>query len=74
MSEAANSSRHVVKELEIADQMKKRIVPVRLERFEATGAFCYYTRAMHFYPWSREPDLVISRISEQVRNAKSASP
>ena len=32
MSRAANESEHVGRELEFANQMKKRIVPVRLER------------------------------------------
>ena len=39
MSTAANSSDHIARELEIANQMEKRIVPVRLEDFAATGAF-----------------------------------
>jgi hypothetical protein len=73
MSTAANGSDHVARELEIANQMKKRIVPVRLEDFEATGAFCYYTRAMHFYPWARSPDVVVTRIAEQVAKARSDS-
>ena len=69
MSSAANSSRHVARELELADQMQKRVVPVRLEDFVATGAFGYYTRAAHFYRWHEDPQEVLSRISEQVRRA-----
>ncbi len=72
MSRAANDSRHVVRELELADQMDKRVVPVRLENFEATGAFCYYTRAAHFYPWHEAPDEVLRRISEQVEQARES--
>ena|SRR2546421_916861 len=72
MSAAANKSIHVARELELADQMKKRVVPVRLESFEATGAFCYYTRAAHFYRWYDEPSVVIDRISEQVRRSRSS--
>ena len=69
MSSAANESRHVARELEIADQMRKRVVPVRLEDFKATGGFCYYTRAAHFYRWHDNPDVVVSRICEQVENS-----
>lgn len=72
MSAAANKSNHVVRELEIADQIEKRVVPVRLEDFEATGAFCYYTRAAHFYRWNDEPTVVLSRILEQVRESRSS--
>jgi len=72
MSRGANMSRHVVRELEIADQMSKRIVPVRLEDFEATGAFCYHTRAAHFYAWNEAPEIVLERIAEQVKRAKTA--
>jgi hypothetical protein len=73
MSAAANRSDHVERELEIANQTKKRIVPVQLERFEATGAFCYYTRAMHAYSWLKDPDLTVTRIVEQVTRAKQTS-
>jgi hypothetical protein len=73
MSAAANASVHVARELEIASQMEKRIVPVRLEQFAATGAFCYYTRAAHFYRWDDEPD-VVARIARQVASAKTQKP
>ena len=72
MSASANRSEHVAKELAIADQMKKKIIPVMLEQFEATGAFCYYTRAMHFYSWARDRDKVVERIAEQVAQARAA--
>ena len=71
MSAAANASDHVARELEIANQMKKRIVPVRLEEFHATGAFCYYTRAMHFFPWARSPEVVVATIAQQVAKSRS---
>jgi len=71
MSSGANRSDHVARELELANQMKKRVVPVRLEDFEATGAFCYYMRAMHFYSWVRDPEVVVTRIVEQVVKARS---
>lgn len=71
MSANSNDSVHVARELEIADQMKKRVVPISLEEFSATGAFCYYTRAAHFYSWKSNPDLVLQRIMEQVNNAKT---
>ena len=73
MSAAANESDHVARELEIANQMKKRMVPVQVEKFRATGAFCYYTRAMHFYRWAQSPDIVVTRIVEQVVRARSES-
>jgi len=72
MSRAANASTHVARELEIADQMKKRVVPVRLEEFESTGGFCYYTRAAHFYRWSHALELVLLRSAEQVEKAKAS--
>jgi hypothetical protein len=71
MSSAANRSDHVARELAIADQMSKMVVPVRLEDFEATGAFCYYTRAAHFYPWYEAPDQVLARIVKQVKRVNS---
>ena len=71
MSNNSNQSIHVARELEIADQMKKRVVPISLEEFTSTGAFCYYTRAAHFYKWNFDQNLVLKRIVEQVKNAKS---
>jgi len=71
MSRAANVSSHVARELEIADQMKTRVVPIRLEDFEATGAFCYYTWAARFYRWHESTADVLSRVSEQVQSAKA---
>lgn len=71
MSKAANGSKHVVRELEIAEQKGKRIVPVLLEQFEFTGAFCYYLRAAHFYRWQSDPKHVLATIAEQVQRATS---
>jgi hypothetical protein len=70
MSAAANKSDHIARELAIADQMSKIVVPVRLEEFVATGAFCYYTRAAHFYRWHHAPEEVLARIAEQVQTAR----
>lgn len=39
--------------------MGKRVVPVRWEEFEATGGFCYYTRAAQFYRWKQDPEHVV---------------
>jgi hypothetical protein len=71
MSKAANDSDHVKRELTIADQMGKRIVPVQVEDFEATGAFCYFIRPMQFYPWRRDPEGVVARIVRELANGKA---
>lgn len=71
MSRAANSSTDVARELALADQMCKRIVPIRIEEFEATGAFCYYTRAAQFFRWREDRAGVLSSIADQVRSAKA---
>lgn len=49
--------------------MGKRVVPVRWEEFEATGGFCYYTRAAQFYRWKQDPEHVVALIKEQVQRA-----
>ena len=74
MSLAANDSDHVARELEIANQMHKRVVPVRLEDFVATGAFCYYTRAAHFYRWHDASHDVLNTIATQIARSKHAKP
>ncbi|MEZ5291555.1 MAG: toll/interleukin-1 receptor domain-containing protein [Vicinamibacterales bacterium] len=74
ISKAANNSTHVARELEIADQMGRRVVPVRLEDFEATGAFCYYTRAAHFYHWHEDRAGVLAKVTDQVTSARAGLP
>ena len=66
MSRAANASRHVVREIDMADHMHKSIVPIRLEMFQATGGFCYFTRSAHNYDWQDRGQDVVKRLVKQV--------
>lgn len=72
LSADANASDHVIRELTMAIQMNKRIVPVKLEEFESSGSFAYYTAGLHFYSWSTAAEEALSRIAEQVTNARTA--
>jgi hypothetical protein len=72
MSKVANNSRHIARELEIAQQMHKAVVPLRIEVFESTGAFCYYTRAEQFFPWLTEPDLAVTKIAQAAERMTEA--
>lgn len=47
----------------VPDQMKKRVVPVRMEDSEASGVFYYSTRAALYYRWNGSPGEVLGRVS-----------
>jgi formylglycine-generating enzyme required for sulfatase activity len=68
-SSAANRSKQVARELKLADDAIKRVVPVRIENISATGNFAYFLGAAHWLDaigGPREADL--DRLSSTLRN------
>jgi TIR domain len=64
VSRNSDKSNHIARELTVADQFKKPIIPVMLEHYFPTGALCYFARAANSINWFSEQEKSIQEIVE----------
>lgn len=63
-------SRHVERELILADQLGKAIIPLRLERIDP-GELSYHLAASQWIDWLEQRDEAIDRIALKARDLKA---
>jgi hypothetical protein len=62
ISPNSDASKHVAREVTIADQMCKRIFPVRLVDYIPHKALCYFTRDTTYIEWYKDPQASLATI------------
>ena len=68
----SEKSRHVKRELILADQLHKTIIPLRLERIDP-GELSYHLADSQWIDWLEQRDDVIERIAAKARDLSSES-
>lgn len=63
----SEKSRHVKRELILADQLGKAIIPLRLERIDP-GELSYHLADSQWIDWLEQRDVVIDRIAAKARD------
>ena len=74
-STAANSSKQVVRELKLADDAGKTVIPVRLANIKASGDFAYFLGAAHWLDAVGGPAKAhLERLTQAARNYLVSPP
>ena len=62
VSRAANNSKHVAREVGLADSHGKRIVPIRIEAVEPSDGLAYYLSLPQWVEWHAEGPAALKRV------------
>ncbi len=73
-SAASVKSPHVERELILADQLGKTIIPLRIEKVVDPGGLRYHLAAAQWIDWLEQRDAAIDRIAARAREFASAAP
>jgi len=71
VSPNSDESDHVSREITIADQLCKKILPVRIANFMPQKALCYFTRSTNFLEWHLDHDAAVAKIAATYRDLYS---
>ena len=72
VSNAANASRHVVREVGLADDQGKRIVPLRIEAVDPSDGLAFYLSQAHWVELRAEAPADLERVVSLLDGAQGA--